>query len=266
MSDFVKPVHEIVSVKDAFAHLLEQELVKDLHDNEGICPVCKGTGVSIVPNRYGLSDDPDKKFGMFPYQHQSISFCPNCYNGIVRYCPDCGKQLPRTTLQCDCSAAQQRKWAKEQKKLQEAFDRATKYEPNALGTKFTMCHSDYFPYNDGYFTDWDEFFDSWNNDDWTDPTQRPQYVWGTSEIHMSLDARSIVDSACEDLYEDAFSDIGDAAIAEMQTFFDNWLIANGRTAYLEDHKHAVRIPWEEYDKVEAACLTPPSTTKLPIRR
>lgn len=74
---------------------------------------------------------------------------------------------------------------------------------------------------------------------------------------MSLDARSIVDSACEDLYEDAFSDIGDAAIAEMQTFFDNWLIANGRTAYLEDHKHAVRIPWEEYDKVEAACLTPP---------
>ena len=122
MSEFVKPVRETVSVKDAFAHLLEQELVKDLHDNEGICPLCKGTGVSIVPNRYGLSDDPDKKFGMFPYQHQSISFCPNCYNGIVRYCPDCGKQLPRTTLQCDCSAAQQRKWAKEQKKLQEAQD------------------------------------------------------------------------------------------------------------------------------------------------
>ena len=108
MSEFVKPIRRTVSVRDAFAHLLDQELVKDLHDNEDICPVCKGTGVRIEPNRYGLSDDP-QKHPMFPYEHQSLSFCHNCYNGIVRYCPDCGKQLQRGYLRCDCEAEQKRK-------------------------------------------------------------------------------------------------------------------------------------------------------------
>lgn len=247
MSEFVKPVRRTVNVRDAFADLLNQELVKDLHDNEDICPVCKGTGVRIEPNRYGLSDDPVKN-PMFPYQHQSLSFCPNCYNGIVRYCPDCGKQLTRGHLQCSCEAVQRRKQEKKRQAALNDFEQAVKHDSSALGTEFTMCHSDHFPHNEGYFSDWEEFFDCWDDSDYADLAQRPQYVWGTSEIHMSLDAYDIINSACEDMYDDAVDDIGSAAIKEMQNYFDGWLKTNGRTTYIEDRKHAVRIPWEQYDE------------------
>lgn len=189
-------------------------MIKDLHDNEDICPICHGTGLCIRDNPYGLSNDPEKKFNQFPYKHQSITSCPNCYNGVVRYCPDCGKQLSRMRTICDCEAAQQRRQQEEDRKEQELFDKAEKHEPNALGDKFLMAQSDFYPYNDGYFVSWDDFFDNLD----ADIAERPIYVWGTSEIELSLDATDIVSTACEDMYDDAYSDIGDAAVKEMQDF------------------------------------------------
>lgn len=262
MSEFVKPIRRTVSVRDAFAHLLDQELVKDLHDNEDICPVCKGTGVRIEPNRYGLSDDP-QKHPMFPYEHQSLSFCHNCYNGIVRYCPDCGKQLQRGYLRCDCEAEQKRKREAERQKEIEALERAKKHEPSALGTTFQFCYGSLD--NDGFFSEWEEFFEAWDEHS-EEGQERPVYVFGTYEINMGFDAADIVSSACEELYEDAYDDISADSIKEMQSFLDQWVKTNGRTAYAEDRKHAVRIPWENYDKSEAGCLTPPTKTEMPVRR
>lgn len=79
MPGFVKPTRKVVNIEDAFGELIGKKLIKDLHDNEEICPVCHGIGLRIEDNPYGLSDDPDKKAGQFPYKHQSIRFCPNCY-------------------------------------------------------------------------------------------------------------------------------------------------------------------------------------------
>ena len=109
MPGFVKPTRKVVNIEDAFGELIGKKLIKDLHDNEEICPVCHGTGLRIEDNPYGLSDDPDKRAGQFPYNHQSIRFCPNCYNGVVRFCPDCGKQIPRYRTLCDCDAVVQRR-------------------------------------------------------------------------------------------------------------------------------------------------------------
>ena len=41
---------------------------------------------------------------------------------------------------------------------------------------------------------------------------------GTEEVEMSFDASSIVSNACEDMYEDAYDDIGADAVAEMQRY------------------------------------------------
>lgn len=240
MADFVKPIRKTVEIKDAFAELLGKTLIKDLHDNEDICPICHGTGLCIRDNPYGLSNDPEKKFNQFPYKHQSITSCPNCYNGVVRYCPDCGKQLSRMRTICDCEAAQQRRQQEEDRKEQELFDKAEKHEPNALGDKFLMAQSDFYPYNDGYFVSWDDFFDNLD----ADIAERPIYVWGTSEIELSLDATDIVSTACEDMYDDAYSDIGDAAVKEMQDFLDAWKEKYGARSYSVTTKHAIRIPWE----------------------
>lgn len=63
MPGFVKPTRKVVNIEDAFGELIGKKLIKDLHDNEEICPVCHGIGLRIEDNPYGLSDDPDKKAG-----------------------------------------------------------------------------------------------------------------------------------------------------------------------------------------------------------
>ena len=98
--------------------------------------------------------------------------------------------------------------------------------------------------NEGYFSCWEDFFDSWN-EDCEEFAEKPLYVWGTEEVEMSFDASSIVSDACEDMYEDAYDDIGADAVAEMQRYLDEWKKKYGRTSYLLTTKHAIRIPWEE---------------------
>lgn len=142
MPGFVKPTRKVVNIEDAFGELIGKKLIKDLHDNEEICPVCHGTGLRIEDNPYGLSDDPDKRAGQFPYNHQSIRFCPNCYNGVVRFCPDCGKQIPRYRTLCDCDAVVQRRQQEENRKEKERLEKAEKHEPNALGSFFTLTTKD----------------------------------------------------------------------------------------------------------------------------
>lgn len=197
MPGFVKPTRKVVNIEDAFGELIGKKLIKDLHDNEEICPVCHGIGLRIEDNPYGLSDDPDKRAGQFPYKHQSIRFCPNCYNGVVRFCPDCGKQIPRCRTLCDCDAVVQRRQQEEIRKEKERLEKAEKHEPNALGSLFTMAQSDFYSHNEGYFSCWEDFFDSWNEDR-EEFTGKPLYVWGTEEVEMSFDASSIVSNACED--------------------------------------------------------------------
>ena len=105
-----------------------------------------------------------------------------------------------------CSAASRKKPAKKK---------------NALGSLFTMAQSDFYPHNEGYFSCWEDFFDSWNEDR-EEFAEKPLYVWGTEEVEMSFDASSIVSDACEDMYEDAYDDIGADAVAEMQRYLDEW--------------------------------------------
>lgn len=126
------------------------------------------------------------------------------------------------------------------------LENAEKHPASALGERFQMACSDYYPYNDGYFSDWGDFFDAWN-DEHADVTPRPEYVWGTDETKMRMDACDIVEHAVEDMYEDAIHDIGDAAIHDLQVMLDAWIKENGVTSYMETHKHAIKIPWEDND-------------------
>lgn len=252
MSDFVKPVRKRVDVSAGFAKLVGKELIKDLHDDEAICPVCLGTGMCIEDNPYGLSDDPNKHLERFPYKHQSISFCKNCYNGVVHICPYCGEQMPRGRLVCSCeTACKKQQEARDERIAAEhklALSKAEKLEPDALGSKFDMCSSSWFPENEGYFSDWDEFFEAWHDNE-EHHEIRPEYVWGTDPVDMAIDAYDSVERACEDLHEDAMCNISHESIVELQNFINVWIDRNspGKT-YYESHKYAVRIPWEKYDK------------------
>lgn len=101
MGEFVKPKRVIVSDKEYIQKLVNANLVKDLHDNEEICPYCHGTGMVIRDNQYGLSDDPDRKV-WFPYKHQAITFCQHCFNGVILRCKLCGEVIQCGYTKHDC--------------------------------------------------------------------------------------------------------------------------------------------------------------------
>ena len=78
-------------------------LHKDLIENEEVCPNCKGLGLVIRDNSYGIEGKHgNNHLHMFPYKHQSMTFCPICYNGVIRRCELCGEIIQRGFLRHNC--------------------------------------------------------------------------------------------------------------------------------------------------------------------
>ena len=247
MSEFVKPKTVFVSDSEYIQNLVNANLRKDLHDNEEICPHCHGTGLVISDNPYGLSDDPDKTIGAFPYEHQAISFCPYCFNGIVHRCEHCGQIISKGYLKHDCQKQREIDAAELEKKRSEQLYRAQFAPPEVLDQSY-FFYSDDYGNDDGYFSDWDEFFDYWHENGETIGDERPEFVWATYPVEMHIDARDIVSNATEELYEDAYDDVDNKKIKELQEFLDKWCKDCGvTTTYYESPKYKVRIPWENYD-------------------
>ena len=240
MSEFVKPVTKEIAFK----------LRKDLTENEEICPTCKGVGLVIQDNPYGLKGDPDKRCGVFPYKHQSLTFCPTCYNGVVNRCKYCGKIIPRYRIKCDCPTSKDVEWAAILKKDQETLDKAEVVPEE----NFEMFYIEHFNCgDDGYFSEWQELFDAYEEAlfDGEVITNLPLFVYGTQPVEMTMDAYSIVESATEDLYEDAFDMVTGEEIKELQEYLDSWCKhCSVGTTYYPDKRYKVRIPWEEYEMLE----------------
>lgn len=244
MSEFIKPKQVFVSDKEYIDRLLNAQLRKDLHDNEEICSYCHGTGLVIQNNIYGLSDDPDKRV-MFPYEHQALSFCPYCYNGIVRRCKLCGGLIQKGYMRHNCS----KQFELDCKKKAEEEAKALLDAPFATPEMAKDCpgfYSDYFSDNEGYFMDWDEFFEDWSENH-EDDEPRPDFVWLADAYSMSIDAANVIEQATEDLYEDASADISDSAVKELQDFLDSWCKRCGVSETLIRSKYKVMIPWIAYD-------------------
>ncbi len=134
------------------------------------------------------------------------------------------------------------------KKKEEEFEK-TPLLPKENEKDYEYFLSEEYTYNNGYFSDWEEFFDNWKSEHKLKDDIRPKYVWVTESVEMSINAESIVEQATEELYEDAYYDISDKEIKRLQEILNNWIKTCGvNTTYYENHKYKVRIPWEEYDK------------------
>ena len=127
--------HISLNVEEEIKRILPDTLEKDLTDNEEICPVCHGLGVKMWNNPYGIKGDTSEeaKRSMFPYKHQSLLPCPNCYNGVVNLCEYCGKQLPKGKTKCDC---------KQQKEKDEEVKTTDKFNNDDINeTEETNIHN-----------------------------------------------------------------------------------------------------------------------------
>lgn len=250
MSDFIEPKKVFVSEKEYIEKLLNLE--KDLHGNEELCEFCHGTGIAIADNVYGLRNEGDKGYIRFPYKHQALTFCPHCYNGVVHRCEFCGNILPRGYLKCTCDKQKEIDEQEIINKYQDMLDKAPEL-PDGEWVKYDMLFSESYGLNNGYFNDFDEFFDYWSSEDCDNEygiENRPKYVWVTEAVEMYIDADSIIDSACEELYEDAADDISTHDRGILQKLLDDWCKTHGvGKTYYESHKYKIRIPWEENDRV-----------------
>ena len=242
MSEFKKPKKIFVKDKAYIKSLINASLEKDLCEGEELCSVCHGTGMTICNNVYGLEGDPDKRM-MFPYRHQSLSFCQNCYNGIVHRCKLCGELMPKGYLKHNCEAQRELDRIKREKEEAEEFANAPLASPDII-KDMQMFYSDHYDCGDGYFGDWETFFDYWF-DEHEPEEPRPEYVWATESVNMKIDADRVLETATEDLYEDAFADISDQEVNELQSYLDDFCKRCGVGTTYYRGKYKVRIPWEE---------------------
>jgi len=245
--EFKKPERITIDAIPYLKQIMGKGLIKDLHDGEQICPECQGTGFTIYDAPYGLSDDPDRgRSGLFPYKHQSISFCQNCYNGVLQVCPHCREPLTKRKYRCECEGAKAERCCIKREKEAITLKKAIKLSAdNEIAKSMGMLFSEEYGYNEGYFSDWESFFDYWDSHN-SNEDKRPEYVWGTDKYLIRVDADDIVERATEDLWEDAADQISKSDIEELQTFLDKWCSNQlGTTTYTYTHEYAIKIPWED---------------------
>ena len=241
-----EPKRVVIPLKPILEPLIEGSLKKDLLDDEAICPVCNGFAIAIRDAPYTTDKTPPVKM----YKRESIVMqnCPNCYNGIVKRCKYCGEYIKRGWLKHDCE--QQQAEDRKERIRKEAEDLAN--APVAPQEVLDKC-AGYFSdsYSDGYFTEWEQFFDEWYDNENEHPIEtRPEYVWIADAIGFSIDATSICEQATEDLYDDAMQYISDKDIERLQKFLDEWCGSTGVGYTLQQSKkYKARIPWEEYDRM-----------------
>lgn len=224
--------------------IMPRYLVKDLQENERICPVCHGLGVTIENNIYGIEDDTSEaaRREMFPYKKQSLSFCQSCYNGVQKLCEFCGEPFKQPGYRhCDCDGFKRDEEEKEMRKREEVVAKAKEIQESDVET-YLYCEE-----FDSFYPDMDDFFDSYAcnyNDEQI--YVKPDKLWVCTEKQIWMDAYSLTENACDELHEDAFEQCD---IASLQDMLDGWCIEQtGTTTYYPCFKKYVMIDWSRYDE------------------
>ena len=244
--------HISINVSKEIKNILPKTLEKDLQDDEEICPVCHGLGVVIDNNIYGIKGDTSEaaKGSMFPYNHQAIKFCPNCFNGVISLCQYCGKQIQKGSIEsCDCEQYKAKEEEVKRIKYQEKISKAEEVDFKDIDSDMWF----YDEYMDDFFSDVDSFVDAYKDfDEYASDEEMmnnlPEVLWLTDPVDISMDADDIIASACEDLHEDAYENISSEDTKELQNMLDEWCEkqTGTRTVYPNYKKYVkVRKEWFE---------------------
>lgn len=204
----------LINTREAMSKVLPEIIKKDLQDNERICPACHGLGMVFTHRPYGIKGDtsPAAKANMFPYTHDTLTFCPDCYNGVQKLCEYCGEPLPRTRAACTCDGYLAEKANEAIKSYEKLVAKAAEIKESEVHTML------YCEENQSYYDSSEGFIEEW--EDSHDITESvPEILWVTAEAGLSFDAANILESACEELHEDA---IEACNITELQKILNEY--------------------------------------------
>ncbi len=237
--------HISINVSEEIKHILPDTLEKDLKENEDICPVCHGLGIIKRNHSYGIKED-EMPLKVNWYDNEYFVWCPNCYFGVIEKCEYCGKILPKGRLKCDCE--KQREIDEEEKRIkyQEVISKAKEADMKDVGLDMWF----YDEHTDDYFSDIDNFVDAYkDNEEFIDNKEMlenlPEVLWLCDNVDISMDADSIIESACEELHEDAEENITGQDRKELQELLDNWCKKQtGTTTLYPNYEKYVKVKKE----------------------
>lgn len=223
--------------------LMPKQLEKDLLENQRICPTCKGLGIVVRDNEFGLQGEPWLKG--FPYKKQSLWPCPDCFNGVQTVCKFCGapaahRGIIAVEMNCRCEQAAAYRDEVNARETEELWQKAEKISLAEAIERYPFVFvsgpDEYIPPQEliEYLKDLEE----------KNPNQPKLYVWGTDTDALQLsNAESIIDDACEELHEEARSFISSAEIDRLQEFLDEWSAHNrsGTTTYWPDNSVGILV-------------------------
>lgn len=227
------------------SELLPQVLEKDLQEGEEICPTCHGLGMVVADNPFGIENEKHPDGKLFPYKKQSLTFCPTCYNGVVRRCRYCGvidRRYIDPTSHCNCVQARADRAKKLAEERGNIYRNATKIPLEEARKKYKMFYIE--DYDEYVLADWFcDWLDEKEQDD-EDFNLNKLMVYATSKVQIGFDAQSIIENACDDLYEDAICLIDRDGFKAMQDFFDKWCVEYGAdtTTYYPNYSVAIIMP------------------------
>ena len=179
---------------------------------------------------------------------------PNCYFGVEKRCKYCGKYLSKGSSRCNCAKYKAYERAEQERKHQETIDKAK--EINWKQTSYYV----YDDKSDKYFTDNNEFVEYYLQEyadgsggcqDFDEYFEHevPKVLWNCEEIKMSMDADGIIDSACDDLHEDARDNISGQDQKELQDFLDKWCEKqSGTITYYPCYREYVKVEKEWFNQ------------------
>ena len=233
---------EEINLYEAIKKSFPKIITKDLTEYERICPVCNGLGMRIEDNVYGIEGDTSeigKKY-LFPYKHQALSFCQNCFNGVQRLCPYCGQPYKNQAyMHCDCEGQKKADEKERIKKWNEKIADAVAIEERDA---HTMLYCEEF---DEYYATVDDFFEDYAANYMDEELYiRPERLWVCSVEKIHIDADSVVDNVCQELHEDAYEQCD---IGSLQDILDDWCKEQtGTTTYYPCYEQYVIIDWSKY--------------------
>lgn len=227
--------HVTLGISEGVKFLYPAPIEKDLQDNQIICPVCKGYGITKRSNKFGLEDKlSDSPYGtkMNWYDNESLTFCPNCYNGVVTLCEYCGKPIPKGYIsKCDCEQYKAKEELKRLEKWNETVKKAKCIDIKNVNN-YLYCEE-----NDKYYAPdcIEEFFEDFEDED----CELPLRLWVTSVREISIDACSVIENACDDLHEDASENCD---YNSLQKLLNEWCSEQtGTTTYYPCYKEYVLV-------------------------
>ena len=216
------------------------KLKKDLQEHEVICSHCRGTGLQVDDNPFGIKEENSKIH--FPYKQQTIVGCRHCYNGVQSKCLYCDKILDRGTSRCDCKQSNLERIQERYDKDLETWNKAKKISYEQACNDFTMIYIDNY---DKYLMV--EELEEWIEDKESEADQsicrEELRVYGTYIMELSIDTSDILENACSDLHEDARDNISVQDEEELQVLLNKWCENNkqGTTSYYVDFNVGINL-------------------------